>query len=173
MMYTLNDLLTKMGAPEAKEKGHLCWHYFDRTDDEAGGFAAVRLTEGGKYLIAEMGRSRTVEDGIGGESFYLCAERIGASQYRVAKIAFDGEEYPHPPKSVIELGLSVFHARALDISIRMVEQSFNKQDMLRPAVEDPPPFRLTALKRPKLPVKREGWGIVVPFRPRAAAAQHA
>jgi hypothetical protein len=180
MMYTLDELLMKMGAPEAKEKGQMRWHYFDKSSDDAnselGGYAEVRLLDGGDGLIAEMKQLRNVmvDDGASGaeklysESLYLYARRTG-TRYAVTKIAFDGEEYPHPRKSIIELGLSIFHARALDISILMVEQAFNRQDILIPIAETRLP-KLAPLKAPVSiapPVKKESWGVVVPFRPRA------
>src|SRR5437868_2536247 len=139
-MYTLHDLLTKMGAPETKEKGHMGWHYFDRATQEITGFAEIRLS--GQALVAELKHLRhNYEDDMGQvhpiytENFYLHAEKTGA-RFKVTKVAFDGEEYAHPSKAIIELGLSIFHARALDISILMVEQAFNKQDILRPAVDE-------------------------------------
>jgi hypothetical protein len=174
MIYTLNDLLMKMGAPEAKEKGQMRWHYFDKTNDEIGGFAEVRLVNGGNGLIAEMKHlRRDYEDDAGEkrgdytESFYLYAERTG-TRYKVTKVAFDGEEYSHPQKSIIELGLSMFHARALDISILMVEQAFNRQDILRPVVDERFQFRSAPIDI-RDSFKKEAWGIVVPFRPRQQA----
>lgn len=171
MIYSLNDLLMKMGAPEVKEKGQIRWHYFNKLEDEIGGFAEVRLIDGAQALVAELKHLRhDYEDDKGKvhpsyvESFYLYAQKVG-TQYKVTKIAFDGEEYPHPQKAIIELGLSIFHARALDISILMIEQAFNKQDILRPIVDENPQFK-------NIPVyvrdafKKEAWGIVVPFRPR-------
>jgi hypothetical protein len=174
MIYTLNDLLMKMGAPEVKEKNHIRWHYFDRVNNEIAGFAEIRLIDGGQRLIAELQHLRhNYEDDTGKvhstytESFYLHAEKTG-TRYKVTKIAFDEEEYPHPQKSVIELGLSIFHARALDISILMVEQAFNKQDILNPPVDEYPQFRNIPI-HVKDVLKKEPWGIVVPFRPRAEA----
>jgi hypothetical protein len=188
MMYTLEELLTKMGAPEAKEKGQMRWHYFDRASGESkngseaaqemGGYAEVRLLDGGEALVAEMKQMRNVavDDGAQGseklysESLYLYARRSG-NRYTVTKIAFDGEEYPNPRKSIIELGLSIFHARALDISILMVEQAFNRQDIVIPATEPAPLAKFASMVMPpQKEVKKEAWGVVVPFRPRAKAA---
>src|SRR4051812_17593451 len=99
MIYALNDLLTKMGAPEAREKGSMRWHYFDKACQEIGGFAEVRLLDGGQHLVAELKHLRhDYEDDSGEnhpsyvESFYLHAVKHGA-WYKVTKIAFDGEEY--------------------------------------------------------------------------------
>jgi hypothetical protein len=185
MNYSLEELLMKMGAPETKEKGFIRWHYFDAETGGIAGFAEVRLLDGGKSLVAEMRHPR--QDGRGGaeapafdiaagrggglheecvESFYLHAQKTGA-RYKVTKIAFDGDDYSAPQKSIVELGLSIFHARALDISILMVEQSFNKQDILRP------PEAESAVRLQPPPVgdtfRKEAWGIVVPFRPRQQA----
>ena len=101
------------------------------------------------------------------ESFYMHAEKTGM-HYKVTKIAFDGDEYAHPQKSVIELGLSLFHSRALDISILMVEQAFNKQDIVRPVIGEAANFKNVPLHI-RDAFKREAWGIVVPFRPRQQA----
>lgn len=174
MIYTLNDLLTKMGAPEAKEKGALRWHYFDKDNEEIGGSAEVRFANGGNTLIAEMHHLRQdYEDDAGTqhrtytESFYLQAEKTGM-HYKVTKVVFDGEAYPMPQKSIIELGLSIFHSRALDISILMVERAFNKQDILRPVIDERAQFRNIPVKV-KDDFKKEAWGVVVPFRPRQQA----
>ncbi len=174
MMYTLDDLLMKMGAPETKEKGQMRWHYFDKTNDELGGYAEVRLLDNGDSLIAEMKQLRNVivDDGFKGaerlysESLYLYARRTG-TRYAVTKVAFDGEEYQHPPKSVIELGLSIFHARALDISILMVEQAFNRQDIVIPTSAPARPIKSISASNLQHSFKKEPWGVVVPFRPRA------
>lgn len=166
MIYTLNDLLMKMGAPETKERGSIRWHYFDRSAADIGGFAEVRLLDGGSALVAELKHWRQGEEEA--ESFYLQARRSG-ERYEVTKISFDGADYDHPPKSVIELGLSLFHARALHISILMVEQAFNRQDILRPVVDEN--LRLTGVpRRLREPFKKETWGVVVPFRPRSSPA---
>jgi len=178
MIYFLNDLLQKMGAPEVREKGRIEWHYFDKTRNTLGGFAEIRMEAGGERLIAEMKTVRenhTDEDGklhpVYTESFYLYAERTArAGHYRINKLILDGDEYSNPQRGVIELGLSVFHARALDISIRMVEQIFNKQDITEPAA-DPlalPESLVPRFKLRELPdVKPERMGVVIPFRPRA------
>lgn len=176
MIYTLSDLLTKMGAPEVREKGHMRWHYFDKSSHEIAGFAQICLLDDGQRLLAELQHlRRDYEDDAGqshsthSESFYLHAERTG-TRYNVTKIAFDGEEYPRPQKSIIELGLSLFHARALDISILMVEQSFNKQDILHPVADEETQFKNIPV-RLKTPIKKEVWGVVVPFRPRLRTAR--
>lgn len=183
MIYALNDLLQKMGAPEVREKGRIEWHYFDKIRNALGGFAEIRLEAGGERMIAEMKSIRenhTDDEGrlhpVYTESFYLYAERTArAGHYRINKIVLDGDEYNNPQKGVIELGLSVFHARALDISIRMVEQVFNKQDIVEPA-SDPlanslaalPPALLPRLRdMPATEPARESFGVVIPFRPRS------
>ena len=171
MIYELTDLLMKMGAPEALERRTMSWHYFDRASDEMAGFAEVSLLDNGNRLVAELKHNRRNYDDDRGhthacftESFYLHAERTG-TRYRVTKICFDGDEYNHPQKGIVELGLSIFHSRALDISILMVEQAFNKQDILDPAADDGRPFKNVPVYLKKT-VKKETWGVVVPFRPR-------
>jgi len=104
--------------------------------------------------------------------------------YKISRIAFDGEEYKNPQRSIIELGLSIFHARVLSISIRMVEQAFNKEDILTPATDAHQPLfkDVPVRKRPAsgrqaakpafvAPAPQNGkageaWGVVIPFRPR-------
>lgn len=182
MLYALNDLLLKMGAPEAAEKGRISWHYFDTEESEMAGSAEIKMIDGGNALTAELKHlRRNYEDDAGRvhsayeESFYLHAEKNGA-YYNVTKIAFDGEEYSHPQKAVVELGLSIFYARALDISILMVEQMFNKQDIFN-AVEMP---KAAVAELPKMMVpahvqkalKKETWGVVIPFPVRRAAGSN-
>ncbi len=177
MIYGLNDLLQKMGAPEVRERGRIEWHYFDKVKNALNGCAEIRLEAGGERLRAEMKNIKeNFTDDAGDthpvytESFYLYAERTArAGHYRINKISLDGDDYNNPQKGVIELGLSVFHARALDISIRMVEQVFNKQDILEPVAEpmidDAPKFR--ALFAAQKEIRRESFGVVIPFRPRS------
>jgi len=174
MMYALNDLLMKMGAPEARERGRIEWHYFDKQKNGLAGYAEIRLEAGGERLIAEMKHIKeNYEDDTGKlhpvytESFYLYAERTArAGYYRVNKISLDGDDYANPQKGVIELGLSVFHARALEISIRMVEQVFNKQDIVERAPDPAPIFKAT-FTPPRPPEQKQEWGVVIPFRPRS------
>lgn len=138
MIYDLQNLLLKMGAPEVREKGLINWHYFDASKKRLAGVAEIRLEKGGDNLIAELKHIReNVEDDNGTmhdvyvEHFYLSAERTARpGYYRITRMTFDGETYDKPKQAVIELGLGIFHARALDISVRMVEQTFNKQDIL-------------------------------------------
>lgn len=146
MMYHLHDLLKKMGAPELKSRPRLEWYYFDKARNMLAGFAEIRLEAGGEFLVAELKRYREDhidDDGrhhdVFEESFFLYAERTARpDHYRITRLSFDGEDYGHPTKPIIELGLGVFHARALDISIRMVEQTFNKDDMLVPVATPAP-----------------------------------
>ena len=144
MVYSLSDLLVKMGAPEVSEKGRVEWHYFDKKRNDIAGFAEIRLEAEGLRLIAELTHIReNYEDDEGRmhdlyvESFFLQANRVAGNRYKVVKIGFDGDAYDGPQKSVIELGLSIFHSRALDINILMVQQMFNKQDILDAVPAEP------------------------------------
>ena len=160
MMYHLHDLLKKMGAPELKSRPRLDWYYFDKTRNGLAGFAEIRLEAGGEFLVAELKRyseNHIDDDGkrhdVFEESFFMYAERTARpDHYRITRISFDGEDYGHPTKPIIELGLGVFHARALDISIRMVEQSFNKDDMLQPVT--PEPANVDTVENKKIPTIR-------------------
>jgi len=174
MFYELKELLIKMGAPETSERGKMSWHYFDKDKKEIEGFATIRFLDDDKsQLVAEQQHLRhNYEDDQGKihdkyvESFYMYAERIG-ERYKITKIAFDGEEYQHPQTSIIELGLSLFHSRALDISILMVEQAFNKDDILdRPLYNDSYDFNNKSAPVAEI-LKKETWGEVIQFRPRA------
>ncbi len=146
MIYHLRELLKKMGAPDLGDKRRLEWYYFDKARNQLAGFAEIRLEAGGEFLVAELKRYQDNHTDDNGqkharfeENFFLYAERTARpDHYRITRLTFDGEDYGHPTKPIIELGLSVFHARALDISIRMVEQTFNKDDVLEPAEQDAP-----------------------------------
>lgn len=146
MIYHLRELLKKMGAPDLGDKRRLEWYYFDKARNQLAGFAEIRLEAGGEFLVAELKRYQDNHVDDNGkkherfeESFFLYAERTARPEhYRVTRLSFDGEDYGHPTKPIIELGLGVFHARALDISIRMVEQTFNKGDMLQTSAFDAP-----------------------------------
>lgn len=139
MIYALKDLLLKMGAPDAAEKGAAEWFYFDKNQNDLLGFAGLRFEAGGERMIAELKHIReNYEDDDGiihahhTDHFHMAAERTARpGHYRVTSITFDGTHYDKPTAAIIELGLGIFHAKALDISIAMVEQSLTKQDMLQ------------------------------------------
>ena len=182
MMYRLDELLQKMGAPEVREKQHIEWHYFDKTKNDLAGFAEIRLEAQGERLVAELKRTReNYEDDQGSvhaqfeETFHLTAERTARpDHYRITRIAFDGDVYDTPGKPIIELGLSVFHARALDISILMVEQAFNKDDILAPqAPSERMDFGFYLNKKEIMPPQKlaakQVASNVVPFRQRKMA----
>lgn len=191
MIYRLEDLLSKMGAPEVRERQHIEWHYFDKKKNDLAGFAEIRLEAQGEKLVAELKRTReNYEDDQGAlhaqfvETFHLTAERTASpDRYRVTRIAFDGDVYDAPGKAIVELGLSVFHARALDISIKMVEQTFNKSDILTPPVpgerldfgyfitsaEQPVAKKQAPAQAAAQAPRKEGFGVVVPFRQRKLA----
>lgn len=157
MIYDLQSLLSKMGAPEVREKGDISWHYFDAAKNRIAGAAEIRLEAGGERLIAELKHIReNVEDDNGKthpvyiDNFFMAAERTARpGHYRVIRMAFDGDVYDKPKQNIVELGLGIFHARALDISLRMVEQTFNKQDILEPPVTS----THVPAKKPAAPVK--------------------
>lgn len=178
MIYHLHELLTKMGAPEAREKARLEWYYFDPETQEMAGYADIRFDMGGERLVAELKAPRSAEefadspDMATEDRFYMVAERTARPFYfRVTEITFDGETYTRPSKAVIELGLSLFHAKALDISIRMVEQSFNKEDMLEAKEEDARKGLRNIPVRRRAEKTAERFGVVIPFRPRNMVAQ--
>lgn len=175
MIYALHDLLIKMGAPEVAERGRIAWHSFNDDGMSLKGSAHIQLDAGGERLTAELRNIReNYEDDDGRyhpvyeESFHLTAVRTARpDHYRVVAVALDGEVYERPQKSIIELGLSVFHARALEISILMVEQAFNKEDIFNAAESTRRLEKLFVAKA--APKKQESWGVVVPFRPRSKA----
>lgn len=182
MIYHLNELLTKMGAPEAREKPRLEWYYFSDTKDGAGseiaGYADIRFDMGGERLVAELKAPRSEDeidaspDAATHDRFHMVAERTARPFYfRITEMSFDGETYTRPSKAIIELGLSLFHAKALDISIRMVEQSFNKEDMLEIKDEDPRKGLRNIPVRHRIEKPAETFGVVIPFRPRQVVAQ--
>lgn len=196
MIYHLRDLLQKMGAPELRDRKRLEWYYFDKTKNKLAGYAEIRLEAGGEFVVAELKRYQEADaasDAHFEESFFLYAERTARPEhYRITRMSFDGQDYGHPTKPIVELGLGVFHARALDISIRMIEQTFNKDDMLdasAPVSADPipatPPLSTaltgvknararsrvrnvtaTSIEEPAKTARQEAYGVVIPFRPR-------
>lgn len=200
MIYNLYDLLQKMGAPELRDRKRLEWYYFDKTRNSLAGHAEIRLEAGGEFLVAELKRygqnTGQGDAALAEESFFLYAERTARpDHYRVTRLSFDGQDYGHPTPPIVELGLGVFQSRALDISIRMVEQTFNREDMLTPPAADdlsdiaslvtsPPtaadvgpaegarklPRRRVitqeGVRFPEKTTQQEAYGVVVPFRPR-------
>lgn len=180
MIYSLNELLAKMGAPEVKEKGRIEWFYFDADKKDLAGAAEIRMEAGGERLIAELKHIRNdYQDDDGkhhdkyAESFYMYAERTARPGfYRVVSISFDGATYDKPKKPVIEMGLAAFHAKALNISVAMIEQSFTKADMLEPIIDPKSQFKKFMQQKTAgiAAVRKEGFGVVIPFRPRVKTA---
>lgn len=181
MLYTLEDLLTRMGAPEVREKGRIQWYYCDKATHEIAGFADIALDAGGDRLIAELKNFCPEYNDAHGcrhpayvETFYLHAVRAGAC-YKVTRLAFDGEDYAHPSRAVIDLGLSIFHARVLNINILMIDQALNKDDILSIA----PPANAGAEGGgfrdipfpPKPALQPPSWGVVIPFPVRRSSAR--
>lgn len=135
MSYSLTELLAKLGAPEVEETEHVRWSYFKTKNTEIAGFAEIRLEDDGQRLVAELRHWK--QDTTGNhdpdtdrawESFYLHAVRpTPDGRFTVTRLSFDDEDYTYPAKAIVELGASVFHARALEISIQMMEQAFRQQ----------------------------------------------
>ncbi len=168
MDYELSALLNKMGVPDLEERKSMRWTYADDMDPSIHGFAEARLESNGRFLTAELRHHRKdYEDDLGiihpfhAESFYLQARRIEDSNtFRISLLSFDGRTYDLRQSAMIELGLSLFHGRAVEISTRMVEQKF---DLVRDEMKKP-------AKPVKFTVKASGpAGNVVPFRPRGKA----
>jgi hypothetical protein len=175
MLYKLDELLTKMGAPEVRERNRIEWHYFDKAFNDLAGYAEVKLEAGGQRLVADLRHTReNYEDDHGcvhaqfEETFHMIAERAGPERYKISAVSFDGEEHVDPSGATVELALGIFHARALDISILMVEQTFNKQDITEPEIEIGLPSygRRAIFSRIDDTPRHEGFGVVIPFRPR-------
>lgn len=186
MIYAIKELLTKMGAPEATEKKQIEWFYFNKDNRDIGGMASIRFEANGERLIAELKQVReNVEDDDGNivakqtDTFFMAAERTAREgHYRITNISFDNVSHDKPSKAVSELGLSVFHAKALDISIRMIEQSFDKEAILEPRADMQKMFNSfmpeSTAKQPVRDIAPRDFGNrdfdgnnVVMFRPRA------
>jgi len=178
MDYDLKQLLYKLGAPEALDKDQVRWHYIDASDLEVGGYADIRIEANGRLLTVQLKHTKkNCEDDCGTfhtkreESFFLQARRLGDSQlFRVTDISFDGNDYSSDNTAMIELGCSIFHARAVEINSLMVEQKFNlatDKDFSNSSAERLRD-KLKMMREMSQP-KPEMWGIVVPFHPRKGA----
>jgi hypothetical protein len=178
VIYTLQDILQKLGAPEVEEKCRVEWHFFSKDKRDLAGAASVRLEHGGDRLIAELKRTHdTFEDDNGQvhanytDSFYLAAERTARpGHYRITTLSFDGTVYDRPRKAVVELALSMFHAKALDISIAMINQAFNKQDILERQIaaemdqaQAVKKYFAQRREKEKETEKKKTHGVVIPF----------
>ncbi len=174
MFYELKDLLDKMGAPEAAEKGSVKWYCFDEESGEVAGFAEVKLIEDGKRLIAEqkhIRRNYTDDDGNFYEAFieefYLHAKR-DREGFIVTKIAFDKGNIQNPPSDAVELGLGMFRASAVNISILMEQQrdTIIQKDIIENLQQS---FGVAVSKQPEKLSPKE-WGVVVPFARKTATS---
>ncbi len=163
MNYELAALLNKMGVPDLAERQSIKWAYTDALDPGIHGFAEVRLEGNGKFLTAELRHHRkNYEDDLGilhpfhAENFYLQARRIDETDvFRITLLSFDGRTYDLRQSAMIELGLSLFHSRAVEISTKMVEQRF---DLVRDEMKRPARQMKQAVTKP--------MGNVIPFRQR-------
>jgi hypothetical protein len=177
MDYDLKELLHKMGVPELTEKNAVKWHYMDTTDQDIGGFADVRLDVYSRFLTVELRHWKKDFKNDDGhiearhtESFLLKARRLGSSDlFRITELIFDGTEHDPKSSAMVELGCSIFHARAVEINTLMVEQRFKalEKEMNTPICATD---RLKKRFQSSLEEKaQQVWGIVVPFQPRKDA----
>lgn len=133
MHMKLEDLLLKLGVPEVEDTGRQRFHYTDKDDAEVGGFADVRMEGQGQYLTADLKHWRKgVMEDEGHvvpsliQSVHVRATRLGQSDlFDVTEVGFDGTTYRPCPRPMIELACAIFHARALDISMRQANHMFN------------------------------------------------
>ena len=149
----------------------------DTRDHDIGGFADVRLEQNGRSLTVELRHwKKNFEDDNGDikahhtESFLLTARRIGNSDlFRITELSFDGTQYDPNDVGMIELGCSIFHARAVEINTLMVEQKFKALEK-EMAENTEATEHLKKRFQSSLEEKaQEIWGIVVPFQPRKDA----
>lgn len=169
MHYELAALLNKMGVPDLMERKSIRWSYADELDPSIHGFAEARLESGDRFLTAELRHHRkNFEDDLGiihpfhAESFYLQARRDDDTDtFRISLLSFDGRTYDLRQSAMIELGLSLFHSRAVEISTRMVEQKFSlvTEEMKKP--QRPVKFAMAKTQKDVLA------GNIIPFRPRS------
>lgn len=174
MNYELTALLNKMGVPDLMERKSIRWSYADDLDPSVHGFAEVRLESSDRFLTAELRHHRkNFEDDLGiihpfhAESFYLQARRVDdSSQFRISLLSFDGRTYDLRQSAMIELGLSLFHGRAVDISTRMVEQKFAlvTEEMKKLDTAREPKFAM-AKKKKQAPAENPASNVIT-FRPR-------
>lgn len=181
MDYDLIHLLKKLGVPEVAEDGAVRWHYMEASDPEIGGFADARLEARGRILTVELRHMRKFYEDDNGlihasytEEFLLKARRLGTSNmYRVMLVAFDGNDYDPADTAMIELGCSIFHSRALEISTIMTERAFGavSEEYEAGGEDDPAEILRKRFEASHSSTKNtdESWGVVVPFRPRKDA----
>src|SRR5690606_17345010 len=107
-----------------REQKRVHWHYFDKARRDVAGSAEIRLENDDARLVAElrhMRREHADDEGnvhaLFTETFTLKASRNADGLYDVDIISFDDQHYTQAQDHVVELGLGIFHARALDISI--------------------------------------------------------
>lgn len=173
MDYNISTLLTKMGIPELATKKEIKWQYMDMRNEDNGGFAHAEFDAEERFLTISLRHVRTsVSDEIGTihdrkeETFSLKARRIGDSDtFRITEISFDGEDYAPEDTGMIELGCSIFYARAVEINSIMIDQKFNA------ALQEQCQDRAEKLRSKFENFQEQNkpadiYGIVVPFKPR-------
>lgn len=178
MVYRLQELLTRLGAPDTLEKDHVEWHYFDAQGFDLAGCAEVRMEASGGRLVAEIRHSHQEREDDQGlfdaqftQAFYMSAVLIGRDMYTITKIRLNGREYLHPSRAVVDKGFDIFHARASTFNATQVDQSSKTDDKSVPSSAFDPLCRRAMFSRmmPAAPLCHETFGVVIPFRPRQPA----
>lgn len=142
MDYTLKDLTEKMGLPEMTDNKYVLYTYSQEKDAKFGGFAEIKLEDGGRLFSASLYHCRenvTCDDGFmqaeHEETVQIRATRLGNSDhFRIVYMELDGQEQ-HPTNApLMELGLCVFHSRVVDIQDGMAEQTLDSVQKQLPEV---------------------------------------
>ncbi len=159
-VYSKEELLMKMGTVGVSKFKDFRLEHCERTSKEITSYAVVGFEQGDRILRAESIVKRkqkdteTVKDfrqefGMYYETaeecenaiqhFELVAEKEWITgNYRIKDIIVDGEVYPVEDEGLVELALSIFYARLVEIEIMNEEkvESYSYDDVQADMVRD-------------------------------------
>lgn len=161
-VYSKEELLMKMGTVGVSKFKDFRIEHCERGADDVTSFASVKFEQGDRFLRAESSVTRKVEDtktvkdfreeaGMFYDAsddnenptqhFELVAEKEWITgDYRIKQVLVDGEVYPVEDEGLVELSLSIFYARLVEIEIMNEEKietySFDdtQADMVRDVI---------------------------------------
>lgn len=172
MEYSLYDLMTRLGVgQEVTFNRPARWSYTDPEQKGVGGFAEVRFDVSETVLTIELrhwkGAHKT-DIGLMNdrrvETIFVEAMRSGDSDnFSVSVMILDGDVYEVFDESLLDLVLSIFRSRAIEINMKMVEQKFKCKATSISEILDHLPAPQGQDNRPRPTAE------IIPFRPRADA----
>lgn len=172
MEYPLHEIMSRLGVgQEVSFERPARWSYADCENKGVGGFAEVRFDTSQSVLTIELRHwkaAHKTEIGLMNErrveTIFVEALRIeGSDDFSISVMILDGEVYEVFDDSLLDLVLSIFRSRAIEINMKMIEQRFKCRATSIGEILDHLPQTKNQDNRPRATAE------VIPFRPRTDA----